>query len=178
MFRNTLTADDKYPLWDCENWHILIQTSNAIIFKTKKFLQFLFCFWNLHQILKILKEKMTVIANVFPKLQTVKDLVRPCSKKCRFRTPFDSQYVKASLERVKSASKNFYHIFSPVCEKLICKISPLVICEIIVWFRKTFTTNEKYLVRDCENLPSPIQMQLSQKRKTFLQFFFHFWNLH
>ena len=174
-----MTANDKYLLWDCENLHIPIKTSNAIIFKTKKFLQFLSCFWNLNQILKILKEKMIVIANVFPKLQTVKDLVRPCSKKCRFRTPFDSQYIKASPERMKSAWKKFYHIFfSPVCEKLICKISPLVICEILVWFGKTLTANEKYLVRDCENLPSPFQMELSQKRKTFLQFFFHFWNLH
>ena len=121
---------------------------------------------------------MIFIAVVFPKLQTVKDVVRPCFKKCRFRTHFDSQYVKASLERVKSASKNFYHIFLPVFEKLICKIPPLVICEILLWFGKTLTANEKYLVRDCENLPSPIQMQLSQKRRTFLQFFFHFWNLH
>ena len=121
---------------------------------------------------------MIVIANVFPKLQTVKDLVRPCSKKCCFRTPFDSQHVKSSPGQVKSAWKNFYHTFLSLCEKLICKISPLVICEILVWFRKTLTTNEKYLVRDCENLPSPIQRQLCQKRKTILQFFFHFWNLH
>ena len=147
-------------------------------FKTKKFLQFLCFFWNLHQILKILKKKMIFIAVVFQKLQTVKDLLRPCSKNCRFRTPFDSQYVKASPERVKSAWKNFYHIFLPICEKLICKISPLVIYEILLWFGKTLTPNEKYLVRDYKNLPSPIQMQLSQKRKTFFQFFFHFWNLH
>ena len=121
---------------------------------------------------------MIVIANVFPKLQTVKDLVRPCSKKCCFRTPFDSQHVKSSPGQVKSAWKNFYHTFLSLCEKLICKISPLVICEILVWFGKTLTANEKYLVRDCENLPSPFQIELSQKRKTFLQFFFHFWNLH
>ena len=37
---------------------------------------------------------MIVIANVFPKLQTVKILVRPLSKKRRFRTRFDSQHVK------------------------------------------------------------------------------------
>ena len=117
---------------------------------------------------------MIFIAVVFPKLQTVKDFVRPCSKKCRFRTHFDSQYVKASLERVKSASKNFYHIFLPVFEKLICKISPLIICEILLWFGKTLTTNEKYLVRDCENLLSLIQMQLSQKTKKFSSIFLPF----
>ena len=45
---------------------------------------------------------MIVIANVFRKLQTVKDLVRPLSKKSRFRTPFDSQHVKGSQTLVKS----------------------------------------------------------------------------
>ena len=30
------------------------------------------------------------MANVFPKLQTVKDLVKPLSRKRRFRTSFDS----------------------------------------------------------------------------------------
>ena len=39
---------------------------------------------------------MIVIANVFSKLQTVKNLFRPLSKKLRLRTRFDSQHVKAS----------------------------------------------------------------------------------
>ena len=43
------------------------------------------------------------LANVFPKLPTVKDLVRPPSKKHCFRTPFDSQHVKGSQTLVKSA---------------------------------------------------------------------------
>ena len=45
---------------------------------------------------------MLVIANVFPKLQTVKDLVRPLSKKRCSRTRFDSQHVKESQLLVKS----------------------------------------------------------------------------
>ena len=39
---------------------------------------------------------MMVIANVFPKLQNVKNLVRPLSKKHDFRTPFVSPHVQAS----------------------------------------------------------------------------------
>ena len=46
---------------------------------------------------------MIVIATLFRKLQIVKDLVRPLSKKHRFRTPFDSQHVKGSETLVKSA---------------------------------------------------------------------------
>ena len=62
--------------------------------KEKLFLNFLFHFWNLHQILNILKEKMIVIATLFRKLQTVKDFASAISKKHHFRTPFDSQHGK------------------------------------------------------------------------------------
>ena len=43
----------------------------------KAFLNFLLHFWNLHQYLNILNKRMIVIADVFPKLQTVEVLVRP-----------------------------------------------------------------------------------------------------
>ena len=45
-------------------------------------------------------------------------------------------------------------------------------------FVNTLTADGKYRGQYCENLQLPIQMQLSEKRKTFSQFFFHFWNLH
>ena len=51
---------------------------------------------------------MIVIANAFPKLQTLKNLVRTLSKKRRFRTSFDSQHVKRSQTLVKSAWEYFY----------------------------------------------------------------------
>ena len=53
--------------------------------------------------LNILKQKMTFIANSFPKLQTVKDLVRPRPKKCHFKTTFDSQHGKVIQTLAKSA---------------------------------------------------------------------------
>ena len=56
-------------------------------------------------------------------------------------------------------------------------MSPLVLDEILGVLVNTLTANGKYLVQDCENLRLPIQMQLSQKRKSFLNFLFHFWNL-
>ena len=46
---------------------------------------------------------MTLIAYVFKKLKTEKDVVRQKSKKTRFRTLFDSQYVKGSQILLKSA---------------------------------------------------------------------------
>ena len=99
-FVHILTADGKYPVQGSENLQLRIQMQLSE--KQKNFLYFFLHFWILHQILNILKEKMIVIANVFPKLQTVKNLIRPISKKRRFRTRFDSQHFKASEIFVKS----------------------------------------------------------------------------
>ena len=52
------------------------------------------------------------MAYVFRKLQTAKYMVRQISRKTRFRTPLDSQHVKASESLVKSARQQFYHSFS------------------------------------------------------------------
>ena len=46
---------------------------------------------------------MMVIANVLAILRTVKDLVRPLSKKRRFTTSLEVQHVKESQTLVKSA---------------------------------------------------------------------------
>ena len=71
--------------------------------KLKTFSQFFFHFWNLRQYLNIFKESMIVITNVFPKLATLKILLRPLSKKHLFKTRFDSQHVKASQILAKSS---------------------------------------------------------------------------
>ena len=54
---------------------------------------------------------MIVIATLFRKLETVKDLVTPLSIKHRIRTPFDSQDVKGSQTLVKSAGEHFQQFF-------------------------------------------------------------------
>ena len=48
---------------------------------------------------------------------------------------------------------------------------PLVLGEILGVFVNTLTANDKYPVQDCDNFPLPTQMQLSEKRKTFSEFF-------
>ena len=103
---------------------------------------------------------MILIANVFPKIQTVKDLVRPLSKKCRFRTSIDSQHVKGYQSLVKSALEHFYHIFSSLWEEIIWKISPLLEFEILGVFDNTLTADDKCLVQDCGDLQFAIQIQL------------------
>ena len=78
VFVNTLTANAKYPVQDCENFLLPIQMNSPK--NQKLFPNFLFHFWNLHQTLNILKKMMIVTANVFPKLQSVKILLRPLFK--------------------------------------------------------------------------------------------------
>ena len=53
-------------------------------------------------------------------------------------------------------------------------MSPLVIREMLRVFVKILTDDDKCPAQDCENIPLPIQMQLSGQRKTFSQFFVQF----
>ena len=59
----------------------------------------------------MLKKTMTLIAYVFLKLKDVKDVVRQKSKKFRFRTLFDSQYVKVPRHCQKLHSSTFIKFF-------------------------------------------------------------------
>ena len=94
VFVTGLTADDKYPVQDCENMNFQFKCS--FLKNQNLFLNCLFHFCILHQILNILKENMIVIANAFPKSLTVKIFVRKLSKERRFRTGYGSQQVTAS----------------------------------------------------------------------------------
>ena len=144
----------------------------------KLFLNFLFLLWNLQQILNILNRKDVVIGNVFPNLKAVKILVTKLSKKRRFRKDFDSQHVKVSKILQKSPSEHFSRVFSSFRGKLIWKMSPLLLGEILEVFFNTLTPDGKYPIQDWENLELPIQMQLSEKPKTFSEIFCSISGLH
>ena len=53
-------------------------------------------------------------------------------------------------------------------------MSLLVLHEILGVFVNKSTSDVKYPFQDCGNLQLPIQMQLSEKRKTFSEFFVPF----
>ena len=131
------------------------------------FLIFLFHLWNLHQILNIFQKKIIVIANEFRILQTVKDLVKPLSRKRRFRTSFDSQRVNGWQTIVKSAREYFDNIFWSLLTKITSKTSPFWKFEIIEVFVNKLTADGKYPVRDCENLQFLNHIKLGYKRKNF-----------
>ena len=49
-----------------------------------------------------------------------------------------------------------------------------MIYKVLRLFSNTLTVNDKHYMLNRENLRQPIQMQLSEKQKTFSQFFFAF----
>ena len=109
-----------------------------------------------------------VIANLFLILQTVKNMVRTLSKRRGFRARFDSQHVKASQILVKYPWERFYHVFSSFSEKLIWKVSPLVLLEILVF----------KMVRICNSNFKYNYLKDEKLFVIFFFFFFFFWNLH
>ena len=123
-----------------------------------------------------------VIVNVFPKFQTIKNFVRPLCKKRRFGGRFESQHVKVSQKFAKSASDRFYQVSPPFQEKLISKMSPILLGEIIGMFLNKLTAEGKYHVQYSEKLQLSIEMQFKKRKmkneKLFLNFLFHLWNLH
>ena len=52
--------------------------------------------------------------------------------------------------------------------------SLLVIHKILMLFLNTLTVDEKHYLLNRDNLTPPIQIQLSQKQKTFSDVFLHF----
>ena len=119
------------------------QLKSKYLKKPKVFSQLFVPFVESTSILNILKKWMIVIANEFSKLETVKILLRSLSKSCCYRTCFDSQYVKASQIILKSPWERFCHVFSSFSGKLIWKMSPLVLGEILLVFVKKLTPNFK-----------------------------------
>ena len=54
---------------------------------------------------------MILVANVFPKLETAKDMGRQMSKKSRFRRHFNKQHDKQSQTLLKSERQHLCHIY-------------------------------------------------------------------
>ena len=115
---------------------------------------------------------MILIADVFPKLRTPKNVVKSMSKKSRFKGSFEKQHSKRAQRLLKFAWQHLYHIYWLLWRQLTCKNTLLVICKISSLFPKTLSADGKYSLLNTENLTQRIQMQLSRKHKTFSVFFF------
>ena len=121
--------------------------------------------------MKISKRKMTLIAEVFRKLRSPKNKIWSMSIKSRLKGSFKKQHGKCAQTLLKFAWQNLYHIYWSLWRQLTFKKFLLVICKISRLFPNTLSADGKYSLFNRDNLTQPIQMQLSQKQKTFSHFF-------
>ena len=92
-------------------------------------------------------------------------------KKFRFGGQLDKQHGKRTQTLLKSPSQHLYHIHWSLARKLCSKKSLLLAWKILGLLVNTLAADEKYPVLHRDNLTIPIQMQISQKQKTFAEFF-------
>ena len=124
--------------------------------------------------MNISKKRMTLLANVFPKLSTSQNVVRLISNSFRLRVPLDKRHAPPAQKHLKFEPWHVYHLYWSLWRELSLKKSLLVICKILGLFFNTSTACDKSSVPNREYLMHPIHMQISQKEKIFSQFFFWF----
>ena len=105
---------------------------------------------------------MTLIDFVFTKLRTPKTWSDNCLK---------SRVSEDASTLFKSPSHHLYHIHWSWRSQMSGKKSLLLRWKTLELLVNTLAANEKYPVLNRDNLTIPIQMQLSQKQKTFSQLF-------
>ena len=110
---------------------------------------------------------MTHVAPAFPKMWTVKYVVRQVSKKSSFSGPFNKQHGKCNDTLLKFERHHLYHIYWPIWSQLSSKTS-------LGLFVNRLTAAQKYSLINRDNLTQPVEMQFSLKLKTFSKFFFAF----
>ena len=114
---------------------------------------------------------MTLIAEVFPELRTLKKKITSMLKKSRLKGSFGKQHGKRTQILLKFSWQHLRHIYWSLWRQLTCKKSLLVIWKISRLFPNTLSGDGKYSLFNRDNLTQPIQMQLSRKQKTFSEFF-------
>ena len=119
----------------------------------------------------IFKKKMNLIAYLFLTLQPAKNVVRYMCKNSPSRLPFQKEHAKRVSALLISERQHLYHIYWSMGRQFNCKKSVLVIWKILRLFVNTFSAVDKYSLPNREYLTQPIQVQLSQKQKTFPWFF-------
>ena len=129
----------------------------------KPFINFLFHFWNLHQIFKILKKKVRLVAQLSPKLLTLKDLVTLISETLLFRIPVKTQRVNGSQTLLKYAEQLFCLIASFLSGILREQTSLLVASEILGLFVNTLIADDKYCCNKRKKNSQAIQIQLFKR---------------
>ena len=119
----------------------------------------------------LFKKKMTLIAYLFLRLRLAKNVVRYMSKKSRFRFPFQKEHRKRVSTLFQFERQHLYQIYWSTRRQFSCKKSLLVIGQSLRLSVNIMSAVDKCSLPNRDNLMQPMNMQLSQKLKTFSQFF-------
>ena len=141
-------------------WEFTVPYSNPVLLKRKNIFWFFIPFMESPSNFKHFQKKKIVIANVFPKLATVKALSRHSLFSAISKHPWAVNILKGT-----KTSKAFMRALLPYFFITVRRINLENISPTEVWnhrvFVNTWTADYKYPVPDCENLPFPIQIQFS-----------------
>ena len=142
--------------------------------KQKKFSKFFAAFWIFSWNFEHFNKKDDPHRFCNFEITDSKNVVREMSKNSRFRGHFDKEHGKCAETLMKSGSVHLYPIVWSLKSLLSWKKSLLLACQILGLLVNTLAANKKNPVLNRDNLTIPIQMQLSQKQKTFSEFFAQF----
>ena len=120
---------------------------------------------------------MTLIAYLFLRLRPAKIVIRYMCKKSPFRLPVQKEHGKLPSTLFKFERKHLHPIYWSTGRELSCKKSLLGILESLRLFVNTMGALDKSSPPNRNNLMERIQMQFSQKLKTFSWFLMYFRNL-
>ena len=137
LFANTMSADGKYSLLNRDNLTqpIKMQLSR----KQKSFSHFFSTFLKSSLNFEHFLKKLTLIADVFPKLRTQKNVVRSMHKKSGFKGTFEKPHGKCAQTLLKCQGQLLYKIYWSLISKWSYKKPLLVICKISRLFPNTLS---------------------------------------
>ena len=115
------------------------------ISKTKNFFWIFFCIFEISfNFWTFSKKRITLIAELFPKLGTPKNMITSMSKKSSFNGSFGKQHGKDAQSSLKFPWQYLYHIYWSLWIQLTSKKSLLVTCKISRLFPNTLSVDGKY----------------------------------
>ena len=159
LFVKTLNADLKYYLLITENLKKPIQMQ--LCQKQRFSAQFVAVFLKSRLNFQGFQQKVTLIANLFLKLPTPKNVFKQMSKNSRFRGTFNKQHGKGDQKMLKSERHQFYNIHGSLWRQVSWKKSLLVICKVLTMFAIILNVDGKCFFLNRDNLRQPIQIRLS-----------------
>ena len=128
--------------------------SNAFILKTKHFLRIFYSMFKIYITFGIFREKnLSIIAEIFPKLLTLKNAVTQMHSRSCFRTLSSRQHSNGSKTRQKYTTEHFYPTLTSFWHRWIWKTPFLVRFEILGLFVNVLTANAELACHNTRILP-------------------------